>query len=102
MIDMEKVIRGLECMGFRPNDGICRDCTYFRPFTDDPECGWCDKAVIADDAIALLKELEPVKPIKKLGIVEPYKCGACGWVIGWESSFPLFCPKCGKKVDWDS
>lgn len=57
MIDREKVIRGLECIAQRPNDGICGDCAYFRPFTNDPDRGFCDRVVIADDAIALLREL---------------------------------------------
>ncbi len=93
--ELEKVIQGLT--------DIC-DEAYERwarcPYTEDKLLTLIKWKM--PGAIAMLKELEPMKPIKKLGIVEPYKCGACGWVIGWESSFPLFCPKCGKKVDWDS
>ena len=54
-----------------------------------------------ESAITLLREQEPVRPIKKLGIVEAFKCGACKWVLGWTTEFPLYCPRCGRKVDWN-
>lgn len=104
MIDMGKVIKGLECIAQRPNNVSCGDCTYFRPFTDDPECGWCDKVVIADDAIALLKEQEPVKPISAHVWLRTFGiCGNCGEPLpALEGLRSKFCWMCGKAVKWDA
>lgn len=57
---------------------------------------------IIEDAIALLREMGPVEPIKKPGIVEPYKCGVCGAVLGWESEKQRFCPNCGRGIRWNA
>ena len=51
-----------------------------------------------DDALALLREQEPVKPTEKDGW---HYCGACGRSI--DSDFAdeevfLYCPNCGRKV----
>lgn len=56
MTDREKVIMGLECIAQQTRTGICGWCSYFRPFRDDPDCGWCDKMAIVNDALALLRE----------------------------------------------
>ena len=54
-----------------------------------------------DDVIALLREMEPVEPIKNPGIAEPYRCGACWSVLGWESEKQRFCPECGRRIKWN-
>ena len=56
---------------------------------------------VAIEIKELLKAQNPVKPIKKPGIVEPYRCGACGAVLGWESEKQRFCLNCGRRIQWD-
>ena len=73
-----------------------KECPYHKP---DAVC--YGTARLMQDALALLREMEPVEPIKKPGIVEPYKCGACGAVLGWESEKQRFCPKCGRGIKWN-
>ena len=91
IIDREKVIAALkECAN---ETGHCSKCQY-------RTVEYCEYAAMADAAV-LLAEQESVKPIKKLGIVESFKCGACKWVLGWVTGFPLYCPRCGREVKWD-
>ena len=102
MANLEKVIRGLECIAQRPNGVSCYECAYFRPLTDDPEeRGWCDKVVIADDAIALLKEQEThlVHRYSRPGVYADLwlYCEVCGGKVD-DDSIPKFCPNCGRKV----
>lgn len=59
MPDREKVIRGLDCLSRLSQDRTCAGCAYFRPFTDDPDTGWCDSTEVKKDALALLREQEP-------------------------------------------
>ncbi len=53
------------------------------------------------DALELLKEQEPVKPVKEqifssiFGLV----CGACNFPLLSDSY--MYCPRCGKKVKWE-
>ena len=63
---------------------------------------------IIKDAIALLQEKEPVEPEEMVDAFYPigdplrtigWKCGHCGERI---ACFDSFCPKCGRKVDWDA
>lgn len=93
MANYEEVIKALKmCTEPHPN---CPDCPYY---ADKRQCS----LALVKDAFELLTEKnEPVKPIKRLGIVEPFKCGACNWVLGWETDFPRFCPLCGRKVKWN-
>lgn len=49
-----------------------------------------------DDAIALLKEQEPVKPFGGYGF---YFCGGCK--NPFNSVSQKFCSECGKAVKWD-
>lgn len=90
MTDREKVIRGLECCAV-VNCG--HECPY-------APIGGCRVKVLRD-AIALLREQEPVKPQKMLGGVWSYeRCGACGGVL-YERGF-AYCPWCGKAVKWNA
>lgn len=100
MPDRKEIIKGLlqHCEGSIFVDR-CGECPYYDVVTDDPfQC----RDGLLMDALVLLKEQEPVRPIKKLGIVESFKCGACEWVLGWAAGFPLYCPRCGRKVDWNA
>ena len=52
------------------------------------------------EALELLKEQEPVKPIKTgKGILERTRCGACGSEI---ANSHFYCWYCGRKVKWDA
>lgn len=64
-----------------------------------------DRAVNAiTDAIALLKENEPVQPLYTttshpfhVGIL--YHCGNCHCLLDRDKD--LFCSRCGKPIDWE-
>lgn len=103
MPDREKVLFALDC--YAEQRTTCGDeCPYFTRIAvgfGGHGYGYCAKTNIARDAIALIEQ-KPVKPIKKLGVVESFKCGACEWVLGWVTGFPLYCPRCGRKVDWNA
>ena len=66
----------------------------------------CDKAVgWLDDAIALLKAQEPIKPLKmevdhvrKEPVVFSYECPVC--MCGLQRHW-VACPICGKAVKWE-
>lgn len=71
-----------------------------------PEC--CDHIVKwIDDALELLKEQEPVKPVEAWNT---YLCGNCnrnvyhegrqGCLVLYEERY-TYCPNCGRKVKWD-
>lgn len=88
-IDREKVIKGLKI----ERECVSRDC--------DRDCGKCDLVQerdwllsVYDDAVALLKEQEPVKPTWSLG--KPF-CGACGLRI----RSGKYCSECGKPILWE-
>ena len=54
-------------------------------------------ADIADDALLLLKEQEPVKPVNEECYMYP-RCGNCkAWLLRSDN----FCSECGKKVKWE-
>ena len=63
---------------------------------------------IAIDALELLKEQEPVKPVVN---VDEWVCGCCGLSVEQQRIFHPnaifhdffeYCPHCGKKVDWEA
>lgn len=58
----------------------------------------------AMNALALLREQEPVKPKRFLGALPDwYHCGVCGadmLDIG-DGYRPKYCPQCGRAVKWD-
>ena len=97
MPDREKVIKGLECC--RRRYFSCIGC----PYKDEShrsveECLWCR----INDAIALLKEQEAVKPIyneEKYGDHLPH-CGNCEKVLPDNAVYGKvnFCHYCGKAV----
>lgn len=112
MTDREKIIKGLECIAQQAQDGTCGGCAYFRPYIDDPDCGWCDRVAIANDALALLREQEAVKTepvwfrvVRAGGSSYPFwdcVCEGCGFKTAMAHTDWRFCPECGKPVKWDA
>ena len=99
MIDREKVIKGLEHCSFGENRG-CAGCPY------NDECGdWGRDAgagSLCTDALALLREQEPVKPVAQDAWPTPVKvCGSCGGYITYTAGRPRYCPNCGSEMKWD-
>lgn len=87
MTDREKVIKGLQ--EIVNSDWMWKKADYW--------------ALICKNALALLEEQEPVKPIFQK---YAYCCGNCGEDLaryyppnGIETRF---CPFCGRAVKWDS
>ena len=97
MADREKTINGLECCTTMDEYGYpsCEKC----PYSDvDGTCPNID--ALHRDALELLREQEPVKPITTgKGILERTRCGACGSEI---ANSHFYCWYCGKKVKWDA
>lgn len=90
MLDREKVIKELKEIYDEAYDRWVH-CQYTQ-----------DKLVtlISDDipdALALLREQEPVEPIERNGF---YYCGACRYAL--MSRNQRFCSDCGKAVKWDA
>jgi hypothetical protein len=93
MIDREKVIKGLErCKLY--NKVNCDKCPYDYNGRGDgkSEC----TAELASDALAMLKEQEPVAPEKFASWW--YVCGACGRKIDYHDRF---CRWCGRYIKWE-
>jgi len=92
MPDMEKVIKGLECaIGIR---GVknCDNC----PYDNDFNCLGCD--IVMRDALALLKEQEPVEPRSMSDCAWQYSCGECKKPL-YAHGF-AYCPWCGRRIKW--
>ena len=99
MIDREKVIRGLECC-LASKYPPCGECGYDGDMNyNDP---WSCRLSLMADALALLKEQEPVVHgwwIKsKLSAWPIMMCSACGEPFT-SSEKTAFCPHCGAKMD---
>lgn len=99
MPEMEKVIKGLECctrfeVGKQLNN--CLDCPYIEPIGFNQFR--CKSQEMKEDALALLKEQEAVKPVKQVEQTEWTVCGNCRnhLISKW-----IICPNCGRKVKWD-
>lgn len=101
MADREKVLNGLEACADRTG-ALCRTCPY--DFVHNENC----MGDMARDALELLKEQEPVKPVVN---VDEWVCGCCGLSVEQQRmihpgaifhDFFEYCPHCGKKVDWEA
>lgn len=100
MLDTEKIIEGLEkCKRYE-----CDDCTEKGASQASWDCPAYDNFV--DNALTLLKEQEPMKPMKmavdyvrKEPVVFSYECPVCmcGLLRHW-----VACPICGRAVKWDA
>ena len=94
MADREKIIKGLE---------ICekKDCVLcpYKDEKDETYSGFCEQ-VLKQDALALLKEQDAVKPKKANNPDESeYCCGICGYPL-WLDEF--YCAHCGRRIEWES
>lgn len=88
-LDREKVIKGLE-------EAIRTIETHV------PERYRGYSRLSCHDAIALLREQEPVKPITQDAWPNPVKvCGSCGRYITYTAGRPRYCPNCGGEMKWD-
>ena len=79
-----------ECMLRGSHDDCDRNCADCDLVQDDG-----DLHEMYTDVIALLKEQEPVKPIR---LENWWKCPSCGGNIVVNMKH---CPGCGRKVKWD-
>lgn len=106
MPDREKVIKALEtCANREPGEYTCNKCPY-EARVDDDGC----EVNLALDALALLKEQEPVEPYADFCGHDVWRCGNCGAAIFYfhndasdedEKEFSKFCTHCGKPVKWE-
>ena len=102
MAELEKVIKGLETcipMKYETNEEKeCRheQCPYGREnYKPMNGCFWD----LMSDALALLKEQEAVKPIRKLAYTKQgWFCGNCDNRLNRNGKY---CSFCGKPVLWE-
>jgi len=96
MPDREKVIRGLEVCSTVEDLAPCpNECPYHKP---DAVC--YGTARLMRDALALLREQEPVGVVKGIGYLY---CGGCKTALApldWPKPWK-FCPWCGRRVRWE-
>ena len=111
MNEREKVVKGLECCH---EGGRCGyygggpTCPYLKK---DGEAGACVGRLI-DDACALLKEQEPIKPTVA---VDTWICSKCGHRLESQDLIDdkenpqvlvhelyQYCPNCGRAVKWEN
>ena len=103
MVDRKKVLKGLQCCVHSEDTGECPDeCPYY------DKC-WVDEDLYVSlhkDALELLKEQEPVKPVVNR---DEWVCGYCGTELERQKLIHPnaifheifeYCPQCGKKVNW--
>ena len=99
MTDLQKVIKALELCRYDPDPGMetkgkhsCEKCPYY----NDGIAPECHK--MYDDAIAMLRQKEPVQAIRTGGkTVWWYVCNECRTVF---SANDLYCRHCGRPVRW--
>ena len=101
--NLENVIEGLECcIGF--GDNYCDVCPYSLNEFE------CDREKLKADALALLKEKEPIEPkiidtsnskLYHSDMFKNYYCGNCGEFLHVINRRDMFCSQCGRKVKWD-
>ena len=93
-MDMEKVLKGLEC---------CIKSTWDDPFAECEHCPYNEisiyvqecRAVLSADALTLLKEQEAV------AVHDPGAyCPKCGWML-YPENHPHHCGNCGQAVKWE-
>ena len=104
MPDREKVIRALECLTRNEQGGTCNGCAYFRPFENDPDTGLCDRMAAMADALAMLREQEPVQfKVTQQRRSYPFwdaECDGCGYKTSTIHRNWKYCPECGRRIAW--
>ena len=111
MIDMEKVIKALECRKNADkrcgnpceNTGLCHYATAVRDLNGEIYKPFiCDRERICADAIIMLKEHEVVEPIlKRKGrnkYYNDYVCSRCDNEAVYEQNY---CIECGARFLWE-
>lgn len=98
MPDRDKVIRALEICSEVGDNAYCpQRCPYMQPgFICSGSNG------LMKDALALLKEQEPVEPGRECsggGTTWWNVCGACRTAINPNDKY---CHECGRAVKWDA
>lgn len=95
MNDRRKIIKGLECCSAMSGEK-CRECPY------NDECYDTNLPYgishLCANTLELLKEQEVVKPVKQIEQTEWIVCSNCrNHIISkW-----IFCPYCGRPVEWE-
>lgn len=91
MVDLEKVIKGLEHCA---KEADCRGCVY-----QEQMKGRSDGCDCMREALDMLKEQEPVKPTWSQG--KAY-CGNCGHGLPRRADMGIdYCGYCGRAVKWN-
>lgn len=90
MPEREKVIKGLECCA------ECGKCKSECPYAGKNNSMYGCTTRLAKDALALLKEQEPVKPSFRKCIIF---CGHCGDRFPKDTTH--YCTNCGRAVKWN-
>jgi hypothetical protein len=101
MNKLENVLKAMPCLA---GEAVpCCEC----PYSDREGYGRgnrCKKECAAD-AVAVLKDLEPLEPYVCEGDV---KCGNCCEIVGYVREtdgvverLAKHCPECGRKVKWE-
>lgn len=97
MPDREKTVEELKELRsyFRAMAGIAS--------SEQGQANHIESARMIEDAIILLKSLEPVKPLPGLWDrdIPLFSCGGCGGEIG-AKGISKYCSHCGRKVKWDA
>jgi len=97
MTKREKVINGLElCDTYGCN---CDGC----PYSDPEDADGCHAEELIKDALALVREQDPVKPEL---VANLWLCGNCHQMIGIETpngnsaADTKYCKYCGRAIEW--
>lgn len=92
MADREKVLKALE---HHKKTAVCNGCLYEKDA--DTQEGYCP---VYDDAIALLKEQEPVKPVctEYDRAIVLFSCRNCRTQLLYGQRY---CHMCGRAVKWE-
>ena len=96
-MDRKKIIEGLEAMRAFFGFGLPSQTPVFEAYQN-----------ILTDALALLSEQNPVKPVRDKKTGRVWLCGNCGSYVGFEdhdeddpNEFDKFCRECGHPVLWE-
>lgn len=103
----EKVIKGLKCCTKK----VCiykdteKECPYSELCGEYEDSFEDCTTALSKDAIALLKEQEPIKPTRyqEGRWFKTWRCGACGGTLVFRNGEdkPNYCTDCGRAVKWE-